>query len=74
MEIAHWFLHITGIDTQQSPFYDFWSGFGTQISPLVAVFIWYHHHTCHIKGCYRFAKYHVDDYMVCKKHRKQKEK
>lgn len=29
MALALWWLeHILGIDTQLSPFYDFWSGFG----------------------------------------------
>lgn len=34
--MIHWLVHVLGIDTQQSPYYDFWSGFATQTSVVVA--------------------------------------
>jgi len=31
----HWLAHIMGLDTQQSYWYDFWSGIATQASVVV---------------------------------------
>lgn len=65
-----WLLHVTGIDTQSSPYYDFWSGIGpvlfTQGSILL---VYYRHHNCQEKWCWRLG--HPDpatNQPVCNKH------
>lgn len=64
----HWFWHVTGIDTQQSRWYDFWSGIGTQIALVLAGFGVYRKHNCAIKGCWRLGKFPHGDYHLCAKH------
>lgn len=64
----HWLEHLLGIDTQQSPYYDFWSGVATQASLLFAAISIYKHHNCRVKWCVRVGKYKVGDYLVCQKH------
>jgi hypothetical protein len=63
------FLHMTGIDTQQSRFYDFWSGFGACFAWLGGLFAVYRHKNCHVKGCWRLG--HPDPlhgWPACKRH------
>ena len=33
--MIHWLAHVMGLDTQQSYWYDFWSGIATQGSVIV---------------------------------------
>jgi hypothetical protein len=63
-----WLFHITGIDTQQSYFYDFWSGIATQASLLFAGIGYWIHRNCHIKGCWRIGQHSFKHYNLCKKH------
>lgn len=69
-----WLLHITGIDTQQSPYYDFWSGIGPvlfgQIPILVTLILHFKHKNCHVKGCWRVNTAPEPDHgwPACKKH------
>jgi hypothetical protein len=68
--VAHWFLHVTGIDTQQSPFYDFWSGIATQATVVGAIFASYRHKNCQKRWCPRLG--HPDpetNLPVCNRHR-----
>ena len=67
--IAHWL----GIDTQQSPFYDFWSGVGTQLKPgwLWVGFLVYRRHNCHQQRCWRIGKHTVDGTPWCTRHHEQ---
>lgn len=37
--VAYWLLHVTGIDTQQSYFYDFWSGIAASGAAWAAIFV-----------------------------------
>lgn len=40
--MIHLVLHVLGIDTQQSDWYDFWSGFGASGAAWLAImFAWY---------------------------------
>lgn len=64
----HWLLHVLGIDTQQSDFYDFWSGIATQASLIFGALAVYKHHNCHKHLCWRVGRYQVGQYLVCKKH------
>jgi len=61
-------LHLLGIDTQQSYFYDFWSGFATQLSVITAGVVYYKRHNCHVHLCPRIGKHQVGHYTVCSKH------
>lgn len=69
----HWFIHVLGIDTQQSYAYDFWSGIGPvlfgQFPILVGLIIGLKHRNCHVKGCWRLG--HPDPthgFPACRKH------
>lgn len=67
----HTIAHILGIDTQQSYFYDFWSGFATQLPKpweVVIGALWLRHQNCHVKGCWRLGKHAVDGTPWCSKH------
>lgn len=57
--------------------YNFWSGIGSDVGELAIVgglltivLGFWHHHNCHVKGCYRLH-WHPDPvtgHPVCKKH------
>lgn len=68
--MGHWLLHVLGIDTQQSMFYDFWSGVGTQfkLSNLLLPALYYHKHNCHMAGCWRIGRHGVDGTPWCNRH------
>lgn len=56
-----------------SQWYNFWSGFGSDIaefSILIGVIAFYRKHDCHVKGCWRFQHHAVEGtpYIVCRKH------
>ena len=57
----HWFWHITGIDTQQSRFYDFWSGIATQGTIIGAGVAVYRKHNCHRRWCLRIGHFEHQD-------------
>lgn len=68
----HWILHVTGIDTQASPFYDFWSGFGAcmaWIGTAVAVTL---RHNCHHHWCPRIGRFKDGDSLYCRRHHPRK--
>lgn len=64
-----WLLHVLGIDTQQSYYYDFWSGFATQITVLVALVTALRHRNCYVRRCWRLG--HIDPahgHPACRRH------
>lgn len=61
-------LHLLGIDTQQSYFYDFWSGVGTQLTLLLAAVGAFHKHNCHEPRCLRIGKHHIEGTPYCTRH------
>lgn len=69
-----WLLHVLGIDTQQSYYYDFWSGVGPvifgQLPILGALIIHFKHKNCHVKHCWRFdtAIDPAHGWPACKRH------
>ena len=68
--MIHWFLHVTGIDTQQSPYYDFWSGIATQATVILSALGLYRHNNCHKRWCPRLGHKAPDGHFpVCRKHR-----
>lgn len=74
-------IHALGID-YGAPYgkwvpYDFWSGFGSDISEfalaisLVGVlYALLRRHNCHVHGCWRIGRHKVDgtEYVVCRRH------
>lgn len=71
--MIHEILRLTGIDTQQSYAYDFWSGIGTQITLIIAIIAALRHKNCHVKGCWRLG--HPDPahgFPACHKHHSMK--
>lgn len=57
----HWVLHVLGIDTQQSRWYDLWSGIATQASVLGAAYGIYRKHNCGRRWCWRLGRYQLTD-------------
>ena len=72
--IQHWLaIHTGTVIPPGSPYYNFWSAFGSDISELtlfVGVVTYLRSKTCHVHHCWRFGKHSVGDgrYMVCRKH------
>lgn len=71
-------LHWTGIDTQQSRFYDFWSGIapaiGTYFPIWVGLVVFVLRHNCHVRGCWRIitSPEPTTGFRACRKHHSQR--
>jgi hypothetical protein len=74
---VNWFLHWlavhTGTVNEPGPYYGFWSGFGSDIGEVAllgAIFAGWHRVNCHVRGCWRIGRQHVEGttYVVCRKH------
>jgi hypothetical protein len=71
----HYLVHATGCD-YGAPYghwvpYNFWSGFGSDISELAifgAVLGAWRKHVCHEKGCLRIGRHQVDGTPYCDRH------
>lgn len=61
--------HVLGVDTQQSYWYDFWSGIATQTGLLLAGAGWWSKHNCHERRCPRIGKHSVSGTPWCTRHR-----
>lgn len=61
----HWLLHILGIDTQASDWYDLWSGFGAVTMASAPLWIMaiatLRKHNCHKHRCWRIGRHHFID-------------
>lgn len=71
MWLLHWLSVHTGTSNEASPYYAFWSGFGSDISELAivgAVFGGYRKHNCHERHCWRIGRHTVDGTPYCNKH------
>jgi hypothetical protein len=76
--IRHWFaLHTGVIHGGPDPYYNFWSGFGSDLGEatlisavLVGVYTGVRKANCHVKGCWRIGHHPIDGtpYVVCKHH------
>lgn len=68
--MIHSVLHILGIDTQQSYWYDFWSGIATQASLLFAAIAVLRRCNCHVHRCWRIGRHPVGgtSWQVCRRH------
>jgi hypothetical protein len=66
--MIHFLLHVTGIDTQQSMAYDFWSGIATQASLLFAGLAVVRRNNCHERWCPRVGRHVVDGSPWCNRH------
>jgi hypothetical protein len=73
LAIWHWFLNFTGtnIPTNGSKWYNFWSGFGSDLGELViigAIIGWYKRNKC--VNCWRFSHHDVakTHFRTCHKH------
>jgi hypothetical protein len=71
--LLHWLAFHTGTIDLTSPYYGFFSGFGSIILPpvlnglaLAAVFWW--HHNCHRKRCWRVGRHIVNGTRWCRHH------
>lgn len=74
-DIWHWLLNVSGtnIPSNGSKWYNFWSGFGSDLGEVViigSIITVYRQHNCTIKGCWRIAHHPVDrtPYKTCHKH------
>jgi hypothetical protein len=62
---------LTGARDEAGGYYGLWSGFGGAL-PDVLIFSamagWYWHRTCHVSGCWRVGRHHVDGSPWCSRH------
>jgi hypothetical protein len=73
--IWHWLLNFTGtnIPSTGSRWYNFWSGFGSDLGEIViigSIFTLYKHNNCAVGRCWRIGRHQVDGtpYKTCHKH------
>lgn len=69
--LLHWLAVHTGTSNEASPYYAFWSGFGSDLSEIAivgAVLGGYRKHNCHAKGCWRIGRHVVDGTPWCNRH------
>lgn len=69
----HVLLHVLGIDTQQSYWYDAWSGcipaLLTSATILTATWTFYRRHNCEVRGCPRLGRHMTaGHHNVCRRH------
>ena len=64
----HTLLHIFGIDTQQSYWYDFWSGIATQASLIFAGLSVTRKYNCHQHHCWRVGRHTINGTPWCDHH------
>jgi hypothetical protein len=76
-DLLHWLSVHTGTSIKPSPsvYYNFWSGFGSDIGEVVIIGGMVHfarNHNCGVKGCWRFHRYEYDMdgviHKVCRHH------
>lgn len=69
-----WWIEVhTGTVNETGPYYGFFSGAGSDISEIAifgAVIGGYHRVNCHVKGCWRIGRQHVEgsSFVVCRRH------
>jgi hypothetical protein len=71
-----WLWTVTGSNNTSGLYYGFWSGFGSdlgEVALLGAVFGFYKHHNCAVRGCPRIGKHPVErtGYKTCHHHTTQ---
>jgi hypothetical protein len=73
LEIWHWFTNVTGINipVSGSKWYNFWSGFGSDLGELVIIGViigWYKRNKC--ISCWRLSHHDVahTHFRTCHKH------
>jgi hypothetical protein len=59
--VWHDILHVFGVDTQQSYWYDFWSGIATQASLVFLGVGLYRRNNCRKRWCWRIGRFHLSD-------------
>lgn len=71
--VLHWLAVHTGTDAPGSKWYNFWSGFGSDLGELTLVGMAYaafRHINCHTSGCWRIGRHEVEingqKYKVCR--------
>jgi hypothetical protein len=69
----HSLLHLLGIDDESGHWYAWWSGAGSDVGELAilgGIIGAWHKVNCHVKGCPRIGRHHVDGttYVVCRHH------
>jgi hypothetical protein len=52
----HWILYHLGVTNPINQWYNFWSGFGSDLGELLilgGIIQFFKHHNCHVQGCWR---------------------
>jgi len=74
MHWLHWLMvhgsQELGISQSASRAYNFWSGVAGELSWLGAAFVLWRRHVCHVNGCVRIGRHHVEGtgYVTCAHH------
>lgn len=71
MAVLHWLYYVLGLDGADTVPYLIWSGpfsdFSKLTIPATGVALWWHHR-CHVRWCFRTARFDAGPWRVCKKH------
>lgn len=73
-QVIDFIFSVLGISNPIGPWYNFWSGFGSDLAIFASVFAvsynTFRKHNCHVKGCWRIGLHPVrgTDHIVCRKH------
>lgn len=67
--LAHGIAHVLGLDSANSSYYLFWSGFGGNAFLIIAA-VAYNRFTCDVPGCHRlgFHRQELTGHSFCTKH------
>jgi hypothetical protein len=78
MQVWQWILELTGSKSSSSMAYNFWSGFGGDItiilSFLAAPIVLFRKNNCHVRWCFRIGRHGFSDpetgltHNLCRKH------
>lgn len=63
-----WLELVLGMTNASGPVYLFWSGFFGDLTILALPAVWWLHHNCHEKGCWRVGHPDSDGRVKCRRH------
>lgn len=72
--LAHWLLHVLGVDDVSGYWYGWWSGSGSVVIPplltsMPLAWVLLRRHNCEVHGCWRLGRHKTAaGHTVCRRH------